>query len=211
MFTLFSVITSELYLYWKRYDMVEEGRLALKNVPRIVVLEGNIGAGKTTFLTALKTMVDTPIIMEPVQQMLYPINLLELAHTHPFISQMHILNIMKRQMQNILKKHGKEVILMERGIYSCDVFIKVSYKLGKITLDERNILMKELHKAKRELEIPPFPTKFIYLDTPVGTCLSNIRKRNRKGEEKLNLRYLQMVAQEQKNHLRKHDDVMFLN
>ena len=49
MFSLFSVITSELYLYWKRYDMVEEGRLALKNVPRIVVLDGNIGAGKTLF------------------------------------------------------------------------------------------------------------------------------------------------------------------
>ena len=71
MFTLFSVITSELYLYWKRYDMVEEGRLALKNVPRIVVLDGNIGAEKTTFLTALKTMVDTPIITEPVQDMVF--------------------------------------------------------------------------------------------------------------------------------------------
>ena len=70
MFSFFSVFTSELYLYWKRYDMVEEGRLALKNVPRIVVLDGNIGAGKTTFLTALKTMVDTPIIMEPVQDMM---------------------------------------------------------------------------------------------------------------------------------------------
>ena len=57
----------------------------MKNVPRIVVLEGNIGAGKTTFLTALKTMVDIPIIMEPVQPMLYPVNLLELAHTQPFI------------------------------------------------------------------------------------------------------------------------------
>ena len=71
MFSFFSVITSELYLYWKRCNMVEEGILALKNVPRIVVLDGNIGAGKTTFLTALKTMVDTPIIMEPVQDMVF--------------------------------------------------------------------------------------------------------------------------------------------
>ena len=113
-----------------------------KDIPTIIVLDGDIGAGKTTLFTFCK--LDAYVVLEPVEEMLHPVNLLELAYTNPFLSQRCIMKIMKQQMLNILKNNNKSVILMERGIYSCEIFINVAYRHGNIPFKERDLLLLEL-------------------------------------------------------------------
>ena len=177
-----------------------------KNIPTIVVLEGNIGAGKTTLLTFCK--IDAYVVLESVEEMLHPVNLLELAYTNPFLSC--IMKIMKQQMLNILKNKNKSVILMERGIYSCEMFINVAYIHGNILLKERDLLLLELKNVIHDLQIPPIPAGFIYLDTPIVQCVENIHKRKRRGEEKLDRDYLEILAQEQRKHMEKQEKVLHL-
>lgn len=153
---------------------------------KIYVLEGNIGAGKTTILKLIgKHFKDVELVEEPVKewQNVGGMNLLDSFYSNPkrwgFSFE---FNSMLTKLESLLKaaNSDKPIIIIERSILSNKVFIDLSYELGKLEKMEYIMLMNTYNFYLQN--IYPQISGIIYLDTPVDECVKRITKRNR-GEE----------------------------
>lgn len=174
--------------------------------PPIIMVEGNIGAGKSTFLKVLSNHLDVEIIFEPTdkwQNASEDENLLHLFYkdtqrwaytfqSYAFISRISTI------LEFRAKNKSSKVQLLERSIY-CDrfCFAKNCYESGLMSPVEWNIY-KEWFSWLSE-KYTPIPNGFIYLKTEPETCYQRVLKRRRPEEASLDLAYLKQLHQ-------KHDD-----
>ena len=171
----------------------------------IIIVEGNIGAGKSTFLTILQKNLDLEIIFEPTDK--WKIgeqnNLLELFYkdtprwaytfqSYAFISR--IQSLIEHQKKNVLNK----VQVLERSVY-CDryCFAKNCYESGLMTKLEWEIYIEWFSWLAENYS--PRPKGFIYLKTEPTTCFQRISQRNRHEETAIPLTYLESLH-------KKHED-----
>ncbi len=166
----------------------------------IIMVEGNIGAGKSIFLKMLKKHLDVSIIFEPAdkwQNINDNDNLLDLFYkdtkrwaytfqSYAFISR--VQTIMEYQEKNKIEKPQ----FLERSIY-CDryCFAKNCFESGLMTELEWAIY-KEWFEWLSE-KYTPKPNGFIYLKTNPKTCFERISKRNRFEEKNVPIEYLQSI------------------
>ncbi len=160
------------------------------------IVEGNIGAGKSTFLKILGEKLDLEIIFEPTNkwQNIGGGNLLDLFYkdtprwaytfqSYAFISRIEALK------EHDKKSSGKKIQVLERSIY-CDrfCFAKNCFKMGNMTALEWQIYkdwfcwLEEKYAKK--------PAGFIYLQVDPEMCHKRLSKRNRSEEAGIPLSYL---------------------
>lgn len=165
----------------------------------LLMIEGNIGAGKSTFLKILKKHLDVDIIFEPTdkwQNLDDQNNLLNLFYkdtkrwaytfqSYAFISR--IQTILEYQ-----KTSPTGVQFLERSIY-CDryCFAKNCYETGFMTKLEWEVYKEWF--AWLAQKYAPRPSGFIYLQTDPQTCYERIAKRSRHEESEVALEYLQKL------------------
>lgn len=161
----------------------------------MIMIEGNIGSGKSSFLQSMKKLMpECCIVPEPV-----PIKYLELLYAHPeswaYPFQL-IIATERKQAQNDAIKAEQEhaIVFLERSLYADSIFANVV-----ITDPEE----KEKYRVfKQEIlgGIIAKPDLIIYLrSTPEG-CLKRICERmghdpDRKCESVVSLEYLQKIHQ----------------
>ena len=166
----------------------------------LVMIEGNIGAGKSTFLKVLKEHLDVDIIFEPTtkwQEATQEENLLDLFYkdtprwAYTFQSYAFITRV-----QTILdyqaKNKSAKVQFLERSVY-CDryCFAKNCFESGLMTKLEWSIY-KEWFSWLVERHTP-VPSGFIYLQATPETCYKRINKRSRHEESNIAFAYLQSL------------------
>ncbi len=168
------------------------------NKPLNLIVEGNIGAGKSTFLSIVKKNLDLDIIYEPHEQwqsVAGEHNLLELFYsdtkrwayafqTYAFVSRV--------VAQEKAKKEATKTLLFERSVYSdryC--FAKNCYEMGTMTALEWS-LYKEWFSWLVETHVTP-PDGFIYLKASPECCLDRIFKRQREEERNVPLSYIEKL------------------
>ncbi|XP_031639136.1 deoxynucleoside kinase-like, partial [Contarinia nasturtii] len=114
--------------------------------PFTVLIEGNIGVGKSTFLQYFKQYETVEVIPEPVDawQNLNGSNMLDLVYKNtekwafPFQSYTMLL-----MLENHLKPTEKAIKIMERSLFSAKhCFIEVLTQCEQIKNEERSILNK---------------------------------------------------------------------
>lgn len=168
----------------------------------IIMIEGNIGAGKSTFLKVLQKQLGAAIIFEPTnkwQDLDSENNLLDLFYkdtprwaytfqSYAFISR--VQTILDYQAKN----QSGDVQYLERSVY-CDryCFAKNCYESGLMTKLEWHIY-KEWFSWLVEKHTP-VPSGFIYLRTTPEKCFERIHKRSRDEEAEIPLSYLQSLHQ----------------
>jgi deoxyguanosine kinase len=173
----------------------------------LLVLEGNIGAGKSTFLKILKENLSIDIIFEPTDkwQNIGPGgNLLNLFYkdikrwAYTFQSYAFITRV-EAQLEALAKSEN-DVQILERSVY-CDryCFAKNCYEAGHMSALEWQIYSEwfswlvEGHLQK--------PDGFVYLQVSPQICLERLRKRNRSEEVGVSIDYLQQLHQKHENWL----------
>lgn len=179
----------------------------------LLMIEGNIGAGKTTFLRLIQEQLpEVSIIFEPVDQwqtMENGDNLLDLFYkdmprwaytfqTYAFISR--IKKLIQHQKNSIA-----EFNVMERSVY-CDrfCFAKNCFENGTISALEWH-LYKDLF-AWLVRSYAPVPAGFVYLQATPETCNARVNKRSRSEEQSIPLTYLQALHQRHEDWLiHRHD------
>ena len=180
---------------------------------KTLILEGNIGAGKSTFLKILKENLDVDIIFEPTskwQSVGSGGNLLDLFYkdikrwAYTFQSYAFITRV---QAQLAEENNSKcDVSIFERSVY-CDryCFAKNCYESGHMTALEWQIY-KEWFSWLVE-GYTKKPDGFIYLKTDPQVCLERLQKRNRSEEVGVSVDYLKLLHKKHEDWLVKKIDI----
>ncbi len=162
------------------------------------ILEGNIGAGKSTFLRLVKQQLsDISIALEPMdnwQKQVYGQSLLTNFYQKPkrWAYTLETLTMMSRIMGHLAEqKHANATRIMERSIYSgyyC--FAHNSYAQGFMTGLEWHMYQEWFNVLVKKCKNP---RGFIYLRVTPEVAYERIRKRNRHAEKTLSLAYLKQI------------------
>src|SRR3990167_3600635 len=170
----------------------------------MIIIEGNVGVGKSTFLNYLKKHIDADVIYEPNQlwQDVDGHNLLEQFFLDQkrwaYTCQSYILLTRIDQLLAELCDSKKDFCLVERSAYSgryC--FAQVAKEIGWM-----NGLEWCLYKKLWEREIVrvgQLPTAFIYLRTSAEVCFKRIMHRARFEEKPISLDYLKRIEEKYEN------------
>jgi deoxyadenosine/deoxycytidine kinase len=163
------------------------------------ILEGNIGAGKSTFLRLLaQQLPSVSVAFEPVQQW----NKEEQGSSllADFYQDPHrwAYALETQTMICRVKEHSKEQQhsnpwrIMERSIYSgYHCFAQNSYLNGFLTKIEWNVY-QEFYTTLTQ-NTCQLPHGFIYLKVDPAIALERTKKRNRSAETTIPLDYLQQI------------------
>ncbi len=163
------------------------------------MVEGNIGAGKSTFLRLIEEHLPVQIVYEPVdqwQRVAAGENLLERFYkdtqrwAYTFQSYAFITRVMEQQKKALELVHGLQVI--ERSVYSdryC--FAKNCFEMGTM-----NPLEWSLYQEWFDWLIENYvqkPSGFIYLRTSPEKSYERLKKRARSEEKVVPLEYLTLL------------------
>jgi deoxyadenosine/deoxycytidine kinase len=173
-----------------------------KKIVRIS-LEGNIGAGKSELLKFLsrnghQVVLEPTAEWEAIQDSKTGKNIIEMLYENPqknaFLFQIFALATRIQAIENTLAPGGR--LILERCIDTDKlVFAKSLHYQGLLTDMEYEIYQSYAHAAAS----PRNPdSKFsvdgmIYLRTSTDRCFERIQKRQRKGEENIDMDYLHIL------------------
>ncbi len=178
------------------------------------IIEGNIGAGKTTFLNIINEfMPHVKIVNEPLDswnKQSHGQSLLEHFYkdTPRWAFTMEMFTLMCRVKEHMREQQIKnEYIVMERSIYSgyyC--FALNCYQQGFMT-----DLEWEIHRNWFDYLVKDSchqPNGFIYLRTSPERAYERTKKRNRLGEETIPLVYLNQIHDRLESFLIRKEDLL---
>ena len=163
------------------------------------IVEGNIGAGKTTFLNLIKKELEQlTVVLEPIHSWTdqsYGQSLLANFYHNPkrWAYTLETLAMMYRTRDHLEhQKKTNQTIIMERSVYSGHYcFAYNSYTSGFLNDIEWQIYKRWfdflINRKCRK------PYGFIYLQLSPEISYQRIQKRNRKEEKELSLEYLQHI------------------
>ena len=167
---------------------------------RHLLVEANIGAGKTTFIdsfTPYSNIVE--IIPEPVEQWknLNGYNLLEKMYRNPLQNAMTTESyILLTMAKNHTAKQVKPLTVMERSIFSTRFcFIENMYKRNKMEESEYLVLDEWFQYVVKNAQFSINVDQIIYLRTDPEIAFERIQNRNRKEERNITLQYIRDLHQ----------------
>jgi deoxyadenosine/deoxycytidine kinase len=153
----------------------------------MIIIDGQIGVGKTTLAEKLKQRLQIPIFYElgtPVTQIILD-NFYNDQNRWSFTSQTHFL-INRFQMIKDIENKGANGIL-DRSIYGDSIFAEVQYEAGYMREEEFFTYKSLLESFLANIKPPQL---LIYLDCDVATALTRIKQRNRECEQDISSEYL---------------------
>lgn len=159
----------------------------------LVIVEGNIGSGKSTASKALADRLNLRLLQEPVDM-----ELLQLFYNDKdrwsFPFQMEMLHRRwAAQMSAAAETNidgGYDGAILDRSLWGDMVFARALAETGQMHKKEWDIYIA----AVRNMAMVLFPpTVLLYLNARPETCLERIRERARPQEASMTLEYLQMI------------------
>ncbi len=168
-----------------------------RNKPISLIIEGNIGAGKSTFLRIMTQLLNINPIFEPHEKWQNigggTENLLQKFYedtkrwaytfqTYAFVSRV-------REQEVAMAQYPNAVHVIERSVYSdryC--FAKNCYEMGTMSALEWGLYQEWFEWLVENYTVKP--SGFIYLNNAPGVCYDRLRSRNRLEEAGVPLDYL---------------------
>lgn len=162
----------------------------------LVLLEGNIAAGKTTLGERLTLDERFTFLKEPVErwQTGFTMNLLERFYNETprwaFTMQINAF-VTRAQALDELPTTGDNLMVFERSIY-CDryVFARNLHMQGLLDDTEWAVYLNFWNYFRERV---PVPDVILYLRTPAAECHRRLRVRGRAEEQAIALDYLQQL------------------
>lgn len=171
--------------------------------PYTILIEGNIGVGKSTFLKYFEKFDSVETIPEPVKewQNFKGTNLLELMYKDTekwgFAFQSYAALLM---LQNQMKPCEKKIKIMERSFFSGKYcFTELLAEKSKISKVEYDILREWNECIEKSFDIRP--DLIIYLRAMPEKVYVRIKQRGRGEEESIDMDYIQRLHELHENWL----------
>lgn len=186
---------------------------------KIFTIEGNIGAGKSTILEALKSYSkDIIILPEPVDLWMEfkPNNcdkcLFELFYEdnkkYGFVFQIYALQTRYKLLIDTIKNNPDKIIICERSIITDNKIFAEIMKNDNTINDYEYDVYKNLHDILSETLSPL--SGIIYLKTSTSICVDRIISRDRSGEESISIEYIKKLNNKHNEWLSTYDSDQLL-
>ena len=174
----------------------------------IIYIEGNIGSGKSTFISELQKYIDknckyAEILQEPVDQWVKlkdskGKNVLEHYYSdskkYAFAFQMNAFISRVKDIVDYQTRFPNKIIFVERSVYTDkNVFCHMNYLNGNISEMEYMIYNQWFDFYSKHFNLNP--EGYVYLKTDYKECLERIKKRDRNGEESIPIEYLKSLEE----------------
>lgn len=171
------------------------------NMP-IISIEGNIGSGKSTFLSYLKEYyrknADVIFLREPVdiwEKVKDPVtneSMLEkfYADQPKYAFSFQIMAFISRLtlLRKTVKENPNAVIITERCLHTDKlIFAKMLYDMGKIEDVNYQIYCQIYDEFVEEYSVD----KMIYICAEPSICHERVQRRSRQGESSISIEYLE--------------------
>jgi deoxyadenosine/deoxycytidine kinase len=171
--------------------------------PQIITVEGNIGAGKSTFLDNMKERYkhrhDVLFLQEPVDiwsqikengktilELFYE-NKLHYSFPFQVLAYTTRLRIIRESIEKAMNSNLITTIIMERSL-EADRYIFAQMLFDDKLIESCNF---DIYKWMSDDGLKNYSAdKIIWLKTPPDECFNRIRRRNRDGEENIDIDYL---------------------
>lgn len=155
-------------------------------MPKIVCIDGNIGAGKSTTLQQLSKL-GYRVFTEELNSWEWVLNrYYEDSRRWGFTLQLAILHSMQQQ-KCTMNALSDSIVFIERSPASGLVFAKSCLNQKFLTLEEYNLIERYYNLIGWQ------PSVTYLIDTPAAVCLERIKTRNRICEQEVKLHYLLTV------------------
>ena len=174
---------------------------------KIFIVEGNIGAGKSTFLRLMQEQLPVQLVCEPHEKWQHvheDYNLLNAFYkdtqrwAYTFQTYAFITRIIEQQSKAKINPYDTQIL--ERSVFSdryC--FAQNCFEMGTMSQLEWSLYQEwfawlvDTYTQK--------PTGFIYLQTDPEVCYTRLTKRARQEEASVPLSYLQALHEKHENWL----------
>lgn len=152
-----------------------------------IIIEGNIGAGKTTLATKIAKDFDAKLILEQFQDNPFLPKFYKNPERYSFTLELSFLAARYKQLNNDIK----EVDLFKKFTIADYYFVK-SLIFSRSTLDddEYNLYRQLFNIIYQQL---PLPSLYVYLHSSTHILLENIKKRGRDYEQEIDSIYLNNI------------------
>lgn len=169
-----------------------------------LVIEGNIGAGKTTLATMLARDTNSKLILEQFADNPFLRKFYANPERYSFPLELSFLAERYRQLNSDLRAAS----LFHKTTIS-DYFFMKSLIFAQNTLegDELNLYKQIFSIIYNTL---PKPNLYVYLHLPTDKLMANIAKRGREYEKSITPEYLESITRGYFDFFRQHPDYTFL-
>lgn len=173
-------------MYKEFFNMIKKN-----NPNELIIVDGVVGSGKTTFMNLLKEELSLPGFEEPVTDNPLLEKFYHDRKRYSFPLQVFFLNRRFR----MLKDAGENLTasVMDRSIYGDVIFAKLLHEGGDMEKDEFDLYQELLVNMLDHIESPKL---MIYLKCDVDTAISRIEKRGRDYEQIVERDYWERLNKE---------------
>ena len=152
-----------------------------------IVIEGNIGVGKTTFCRKLQEKYDARLILEQFSDNPFLPFFYENPERHAFSVELFFMTERHRQLQEELIQGD----LFNQQIISDYIFIKtLLFAKNNLNEEEYRLFNRLFHVLNAHFKKPDL---VVYLHRPVTKLLHQIKKRGRSFEMEMSAAYLENI------------------
>lgn len=168
---------------------------------KYIVIEGNIGVGKTTLATKISEFFSTKLILEQFADNPFLPKFYEDAQRYGFSLEMFFL--MERYQQ--MTEYAKETnLFMQPTVADYDIFKSLIFSSVTLTDDEYMLYEKYFYSFYNQIIKPKL---YVYLHQSTERLLSNIKKRGRSFEQNISANYLEQISKAYLYHIEQNKSV----
>ena len=169
-----------------------------------LVIEGNIGAGKTTLATKLASDLNAKLVLERFADNPFLPKFYSNPERYSFTLELSFLADRYKQLNEDLRS-----VPLFQSLLIADYFFMKSLIFAKNTLsgDEYNLYRQVFEIIYNSI---PKPDLYVYLHLPTSKLLENIHKRGREYEQTITAEYLEEIQKGYFDFFRQHPEYTFL-
>ena len=160
----------------------------------VTAIEGNIASGKSTFAETLAAQTGARVFVDSAVNDPYLHDFLREPARFALPFQLSLLT------QRVATAHAARACadagtnaIIDQSFLSDPVFAKTQVRYGNMTDTELRIYEKRAAELRQHV---PAPDVVVFIDATPGHCMKRVQKRGRKGEESMELRYLETLDKE---------------
>jgi deoxyadenosine/deoxycytidine kinase len=166
-----------------------------------IVIEGNIGAGKTSLTSRIAEELSARLILEEFADNPFLPKFYENPERYAFPLELSFLSERFSQLKKdlITEDMFAPKVMSDYFISKCQIFAK-----NNLHNDEYNLFLKMFEIVESNT---PKPDLLVYLYQNVDQLLNNIQKRGREYEKHITAEYLENIQQQYLEFIRQHSDM----